>query len=88
MTTMSLEHVYGVQTSDRRDSVMYMHFHGDAQTGLGEKSNNNKSTILNTNTQKSFSRGLTLTQLQQNNSFSQNQNPAIDVALSRALGQS
>jgi hypothetical protein len=24
-----LDHIYGVQTSDRRNTVLYMHFHGD-----------------------------------------------------------
>lgn len=24
-----IDHIYGVQTSDRRNTVIYMHFHGD-----------------------------------------------------------
>jgi len=24
-----LDHIYGVQTSDRRSTVVYLHFHGD-----------------------------------------------------------
>jgi len=27
-----LDHIYGVQTSDRRNTVVYLHFHGDKPT--------------------------------------------------------
>jgi hypothetical protein len=28
-STLVIEHIYGVQTSDRRSSIMYMHIHSE-----------------------------------------------------------
>jgi hypothetical protein len=36
-TSLVLEHIYGVQTADRRSTVMYMHSYGQVEQSKSEQ---------------------------------------------------